>query len=462
MPSILSEKDANLLLQRILATSTKKRSSNVNGIILAETVVTCQAFLDRLIEPFKANVTEKATKVVNNGEYGKAIKEHATNNDSKFDYSLSEQVDKKEERRKKAAGGSKGGGTQGREGKTKSTKKKGGGNKRGGRRDSFDSDDEEFSTHAKKGNTKSEKSSNSALMFMTVSEVEAALKNISVLQDACDELFEAIAIQIQPTLSKLYNETVSDIYRSSLTASLQKKKKSHVEFQEKTTALVDSIRLFEKGLSSFEDGSDKSALEKYLIKSLCTELVNGVFYQLVSDHDIHVDQSKELNHDQRVKLLGQLPKDISDHLVIINKALNSNKVEDFVHTLEDHLADACDVLIRKIDKKKDRQTQFHHRQSLMDQIQTCQEPATIMLLVCLVIFQLQTGNMLHASGKFVPIIVKQISPQLDNTEKELLQNYQDLIMKQFSASTDEKSQIQQQLENLSKDVKEIALKPSKQ
>ena len=462
LPSILSEKDANLLLQRILATSTKKRSSNVNGIILAETVVTCQAFLDRLIEPFKANVTEKATKVVNNGEYGKAIKEHATNNDSKFDYSLSEQVDKKEERRKKAAGGSKGGGTQGREGKTKSTKKKGGGNKRGGRRDSFDSDDEEFSTHAKKGNTKSEKSSNSALMFMTVSEVEAALKNISVLQDACDELFEAIAIQIQPTLSKLYNETVSDIYRSSLTASLQKKKKSHVEFQEKTTALVDSIRLFEKGLSSFEDGSDKSALEKYLIKSLCTELVNGVFYQLVSDHDIHVDQSKELNHDQRVKLLGQLPKDISDHLVIINKALNSNKVEDFVHTLEDHLADACDVLIRKIDKKKDRQTQFHHRQSLMDQIQTCQEPATIMLLVSLVIFQLQTGNMLHASGKFVPIIVKQISPQLDNTEKELLQNYQDLIMKQFSASTDEKSQIQQQLENLSKDVKEIALKPSKQ
>ena len=61
--------------------------------------------------------------------------------------------------------GAGGGGTQGREGKTKSTKKKGGGNKRGGRRDSFDSDDEEFSVHAKKGNAKSEKSSNSALII---------------------------------------------------------------------------------------------------------------------------------------------------------------------------------------------------------------------------------------------------------------------------------------------------------
>merc|ERR1711997_1110765 len=108
------------------------------------------------------------------------------------------------------------------------------------------------------------------------------------------------------------------------------------------------------------------------------------------------------------------------------------------------------------------QTQFHHRQSLMDQIETCQEPATIMLLVCLVVFQLQNGNMLHASGKCVPIIVKQISPQLDSNEKELLHNYQDLIMKQFSASADEKGHIQQQLENLSKDVKGIAVKTTKQ
>ena len=461
LPSILSEKDANLLLQKILS-STKKRSSSVNGIILAETVVTCQAFLDSLIDPFKAKVTEKATKVVNNGEYGKAIKETATNQDAKVDYSLSEQIDKKEERRKKAAGGSKGGGTQGREGKTKSTKKKGGGNKRGGRRDSFESDDEDFNAHSKKSNIKSEKATNNALMFMTVADVETALKNISVLQDACDELFEAIAIQIQPSLSKLYNETVSDLYRSSLTASLQKKKKSHVEFQEKTTALVESIRLFEKGLVAFENDADKSAIEKYLMKSLCTELVNGVFYQLANDHDIAVDQSKELNSDQRVKLLGQLPKDISDHLIVVHKALSSNKVEDFIQALEDHLAEACDVIIRKVDKKKDRQTQFHHRQSLMDQIESCQEPATIMLLVCLVVFQLQTGNMLHASGKLVPIIVKQISPQLDDKDREILQNYQNLIMKQFSSSSDEKSDIQQQLESLSPEVKDLALKKTKQ
>merc|ERR1712150_68246 len=124
-----------------------------------------------------------------------------------------------------------------------------GGNKRGGRRDSIESDEEE-SNLSRKNNTKNEKAVHDALTFMSVSDVESTLKNISVLQEACDELFEALAVQIHPTLSKLYNEMVSDLYRSSLTASLQKKKKSHVEFQEKTIALIESIRLFEKGISS--------------------------------------------------------------------------------------------------------------------------------------------------------------------------------------------------------------------
>ena len=35
--------------------------------------------------------------------------------------------------------------------------------------------------------------------------------------------------------------------------------------QEKTNALVETVRLFEKGLTSFE-GADRVALEKHLVK----------------------------------------------------------------------------------------------------------------------------------------------------------------------------------------------------
>ena len=126
------------------------------------------------------------------------------------------------------------------------------------------------------------------------------------------------------------------------------------------------------------------------------------------------------------------------------------------------MGEACDVMMRKVDKKKDRQTQFHHRQTLMEEVVSCQEPATILLLVSLVVFQLQTGNMLHASGKLVPIIVKYISPGLEKPEQEALETYQNLIMRHFSASGGDKDDIQLQLENLSPAVKDVALKKSKQ
>ena len=64
-------------------------------------------------------------------------------------------------------------------------------------------------------------------------------------------------------------------------------------------------------------------------------------------------------------------------------------VSDLVLSLEEHLHDACDVLIKKVDKKKDKQLVFGHRQSLLDQIQSCQDPSHLLLLACLVIFQFQ-------------------------------------------------------------------------
>ena len=60
-----------------------------------------------------------------------------------------------------------------------------------------------------------------------------------------------------------------------------------------------------------------------------------------------------------------------------------------VQSLEDHLNDACDVLVKKVDKKKDKQLLFAHRQSLLEQVETCQDPSQLLLLTCLVVFQFQ-------------------------------------------------------------------------
>ena len=444
LPSVLSDKDTALILQHIYgdagSKSGRKRSTSNVGktpLIFAETVVTCQNFLDRLVEPFKDKARDKAAKVVNNGEYAKATKDASET----VDYQGQEVVDRKEERRKKAAGGAKsGGGTQGREGKTKSTKNKK--NKR---------DEEPVVVQAPQ--------IPDALKFMDMDDISVALRDVSILQDCADEFVECLAQHLHPSLNSMYLEIASELHRSTVTSSMQKKRKTHVEFQEKTLALIDNIRLFEKGLQALQD---PSGLEKYLLKSLCSELVNGIFVQVANEQDIDVANA-DLNADQRLKMLGQIPKTISEHLLPIHKALASS-ASDLLKSLEDHLNEACDVLMKKIDKKKDRQLLFAHRQSLLEQIESSQEPSQLLLLVCLVIFQFQTGQMIHASGKFVPGLVSQISNNLDNQEDaETLKKYQSLVIEKMQAKNDEDkaAEIQANLEQLTPKVREVATNAKK-
>jgi len=470
LPSVLTEEDWSMVLQPYVnhqetsSKSSRKRTLSTTGkapIVLAETVVTCQNFLDRLAEPFKDKVRAKAEKAVGSGQYGKATKEAAETMDMQGHHDV---VDKKEERRKKAAGGSKaGGGTQGREGKTKSTKAKKGGNKRKQQQqDDWDSDEERVGGG---GGGASEQHVPEALKFMSAEEISTALRGVSVLQD-CDESFvEALGVHLQPTLSRSYLEMAAELHNSTVSSSMQQKRKSHSEFQEKTLALIDNIRLFDKGLVAIGgdlDAADKAGLEKYLVKSLCTDLVNGVFVQAAGQHDVSVTSPDQLNADQRIKLLGQIPKDVAEHLLPIHKSLNSNG-GDLLESLDEHLQNACDVMIKKIDKKKDRQLLFAHRQSLLEQVESCTEPSQLLLLVCLVTFQFQTGQMIHASGKFVPALVGYISEHLEDGGGDVLKKYQSLVIDKMQAKNDEQKlgEIQAQLEELTPLVRKVATEAKK-
>ena len=154
-------------------------------------------------------------------------------------------------------------------------------------------------------------------------------------------------------------------------------------------------------------------------------------------------------------------KDCAQPLSNINKSLTDN-ITDFIQSLEDHLSGACDVTLKKSDRKKDRQIVFNHRQSLMQQLESCQDPALTLHLASLVIFQCQSGSMLHASGKFVPIILSKVNESLDEEAKGLLTKYQELVVSAMATKDpEEKAPIQKQLEESLRAVKDIALNSKK-
>lgn len=81
------------------------------------------------------------------------------------------------------------------------------------------------------------------------------------------------------------------------------------------------------------------------------------------------------------------------------------------------------MIIKKIDKKKDRLLISQHKEKLLEQLQQCHEPALILHLSVLIIFTHVTNSILHASGKFVAQILQFLKPSLNAEDYQILSNY---------------------------------------
>ena len=85
----------------------------------------------------------------------------------------------------------------------------------------------------------------------------------------------------------------------------------------------------------------------------------------------------------------------------LNKALNGTSVEDFIKILEDELLTICDVMLKKQDKKKDRQILFNHKHELLEKLKSCEDPALGLHLAALVLFQHSTSQILQVRSRLL-------------------------------------------------------------
>ena len=157
-----------------------------------------------------------------------------------------------------------------------------------------------------------------------------------------------------------------------------------------------------------------------------------------------------------------MPKDISESALKIHKSLGGNSITEFISTFEAQVGTFCAVMLKKPDKKKDRQILFGHRQSLLEQVGSCSEPALGLHLSALYIFQHLTGCMLHASGKFVPLIIEHLEQSegvLAPDQIKTLQTQQALGLTSLDKSKDEEAlqQVMAELETNTAAVKTLVL-----
>lgn len=447
LPSIMSDEDIEQLLSIVLTTAKQKQT-----LTFGSTIVTTK-FLDDIIKPCYDIANENAKKSVDSGSYQQYMAEKMLKFQDVPDKEPAggdSKSDKRDERRKKAAGGKGGGGTQGRETKTKSTKK----HARGHRGNVSDSDDDMPNEKTgKKGGKEAH------IELITAKEIAKVL-NVGLEPEGLEDLSKQLAQFYYPQFSKIALVKAHELYEISLHQNNQNRRQTHANLQDKLNNLYNDIRLYEKGIKLFA-ADVQPQLVKYLLKSLGTDFCNEIFFYVAAECNLN-SNGTTLTAEQRNKIAQDCSQEYKSALQTLSKATASSaSIDDFLVVAENSLQ-ACSMILKKIDKKKDRNLILCHKHGLLEQLANCSEPALVLHLAVLIIFTISTQNMLHASGRHVSAILSFLQPSLGPEQAQTLTTYHDLVLKLLSAETTSDNdkpnveEISKQLEKLTPTVKDIA------
>uniref|UniRef100_A0A0K8TMS3 E3 UFM1-protein ligase 1 homolog n=1 Tax=Tabanus bromius TaxID=304241 RepID=A0A0K8TMS3_TABBR len=438
LPSVMTEEDIDELYNNLISPTTQ------NNFVFLDGVVFSKEYLNELMGLCRETVVANAKQSVDAGKFQQylAEKQLSTNKSSVADTESMEKMDKREERRKKASHGKVGGGTQGRETKTKSTKK----HARGGDKSFKNSDDED---------QPQKKNKLTPLELLSSEEIEKAIFD-KLEDEGLSHLVERIASTFYPSLNQLALNTAQTLYEAS---SHTQRRQTHAALQEKLNILFVDMRLYERGLKVFNADVQQQLL-KYLLKTLGTDICNEVFLYVASECNLNA-KSTNLNSDQRDKICLECSPEYKSALIELNKSISGASVDDFLTAAENAIKD-CGMIIKKIDKKKDKALIVEHKEKLHQQLSEASDPAIILHLVALKLFTVATNLILHASGRHVSHILQYLQPSLSKEQNDVLLKFHDLVLKVLNKNEEDDTSASEELETVQKEVVDMALKFEKQ
>uniref|UniRef100_I3JZG6 E3 UFM1-protein ligase 1 n=1 Tax=Oreochromis niloticus TaxID=8128 RepID=I3JZG6_ORENI len=453
LPSCLSTEDIGILINQAMRNTNIQSSAR----ILGGTVVVSEKFISNCLSLFDEAMQQKAQKEVKSNPVFLITEEDLKQASILTESTAPSKKEKREaERRKKAAEGSgsvkAGGGGNAREIRIRKTKKK-------GRKDE-DSDEET-------GPSQQNRSRQTETPFMAQEAIVAVLEER--VSDCPEEILSELAEQLVRPLTKAYQEVLRTVFMSSTSSpSGANKKKSMKDLQEEITNLYNNIRLFEKGTKFFSDDT-QAHIAKHILKTVCTDVSNILVNFLAADLMMSVENPSTITNEVRLKILGKLSEETKGPLLKLHNSLNGKSIEDFVTNLET-CAEVCGFMLKKGDKKKERQALFLHRQALTEQLKDTEDPALVLHLTSVLLFQASTHCMLHAPGRCVPQIISTLTGRISE-QQQLLSTYQSLVVKQLVSQSkkqeDDEEQEEEarsaraQIQTLTPQVKDLVLSQRK-
>ncbi|KAI5646041.1 e3 UFM1-protein ligase 1 domain-containing protein [Phthorimaea operculella] len=298
-----------------------------------------------------------------------------------------------------------------------------------------DSDSDDASTVNKKGPA--------TLEIVSVDDVEATIKG-ALESEGLDDLISQVAEYLQGNLNQTALNIAKEIAEKLLQDASQNRKQTHSSCQDKINMLVNDIKLYEKGIKTFPADQQPQFI-KYLLKSLGGDVLSEFCKYAANQCNLSV-QVDVLSVEQRNKIMNDLTDEYMKPLRALNATLAETSLDLFYQAVDVALSE-CGMILKKIDKKKDRLLIQNHREKLISELEGCDDPALSLHLAVLAIFTILTQNMLHASGRQVPVIISYLKGQLKDEDFDQLQKYHELVSKFLTASDEDKPEIEETLKN---------------
>jgi hypothetical protein len=376
LPSPCTEEDGETLLQVLY--------SKEDGLVVKGTVLAHHEFIKSCIELFKPLLQEKAEKAA--ASSGSFLRQVSV--------------------------GDEGGASA-----------KGGGGRKG---------------RQKKGKGRSERDENDTtslpeMTFITTTEIQSVLTR--EMEDLPEEFIESLTSYLFRPLQEKFQEEARQLLamRKEGVAGAQRKKHAHL--QGTLQELWNRVGLFVKGIELFENDL-KFQLTKYLLKSLCTDMVNHLVRYIADDHSIKIPEDTATLNKDRLKIISQFSDPVKKLLAAVNTSLNGKEVVEFMTSFEAVCeTDACGIMLKKLDKKREKQLIFAHQQELRQSLQDEQDPAMSLHLVTVLLFQMNTNCLLHMPGRLIPQVISYLRPHLKPEDAAKLSNFQSLVVMQIKSET---------------------------
>ncbi|CAB3226728.1 unnamed protein product [Arctia plantaginis] len=437
LPSVLTDTDIENVLDDLL----KKSKS----IMLFDNTVFSNHYIEHLKQNCMPMTQEKSEKVVKSGKYQQFYMEKQLQKSVDIQLShVDHKAERREERRRKAASGKGGGGTQGRETKTKAVKKHA-----RSKQTAQDSDSDDGVGINKKAQTQ--------LEIVSVEDIENIIKDV-LENEGLEDLITRVAEHLQVSLNQIGLTIAKETADKLLQDASQNKKLSHTSAQDKINVLVNDMRLYEKGLKSLPSDQQPQFI-KYLLKSLGGDIL-GEFCKYAANQCNLSVPGDVLSVEQRNKIIKDLSDEFTKPIVALNATLTEQNMEAFYQAVDVCLAE-FGMILKKVDKKKDKLLIQNHREKLISELESCDDPALSLHIAVLAIFTIITQNMLHASGRQVSIIVSYLKTQLKEDDYERLQLVHELVSKYLTCTEDEKSAIEEKLDQELPALKNMVLEIKK-